>query len=63
MDMIFKAEKLTHESLLFIMPFGAGYTCEENGEPSRNAVFVACALHATQYLLNPHAVYTEPLEN
>jgi hypothetical protein len=55
MNMIFKSENLTHDSLLCVLPFGSAYTCRENGEPLPESVMVAVALQSLQYVLRPSA--------
>tara|TARA_R100000008_G_C3531691_1_gene139642 strand:+ start:251 stop:445 length:195 start_codon:yes stop_codon:yes gene_type:complete len=64
MDMIFKAENLTHETLLYIMPFNSGYLSQEDGEPWKESVMAAISLQALQYVLSPNAdIYKKPLKN
>ena len=61
--MILGTDKLTHESLMFILPAGAVYACQEDGRPSADTVLLAIALHAIKYVFNPTAAYQKAVEN
>ena len=51
----------SHKVLLNTLPFGIGYTCEEDGDPCMQSVMLALSLYTVSSVLQPMVILNDGL--